>query len=74
MFAGRNGIYGMDEEHQHRQHQKQQQQQQQQIVEYDKSNNNMPLAIKPYWYIDPSMVYRAVTSPVIMKLILPFQL
>lgn len=54
----------MDEEHHRRQ---QQQQQQQQIIDYDKANNKIPIAIKPYWYIDPSIVYRAITSPVIIN-------
>lgn len=32
--------------------------------EPNKANNKLPNAIKPYWYIDPSIVYRAMTSPV----------
>lgn len=51
----------MDEEHHGSQ------QQQQQIIDYDNSNNKIPIAIKPYWYIDPSIVYRAMTSPVNIK-------
>ena len=55
----------MDEEHHRRQ-----QPQQQQIDDYDKTNNKIPLAIKPYWYIDPSIVYRAMTSPVNIAIII----
>lgn len=32
--------------------------------EQNKPNEKIPIAIKPYWYIDPSIVYRAMTSPV----------
>lgn len=32
--------------------------------EPNKANNKLPNAIKPYWYIDPSIVYKAMTSPV----------
>lgn len=30
----------------------------------NKPNEKPAVAIKPYWYIDPSIVYRAMTSPV----------
>lgn len=50
----------MEEEHNRRQPQ----QQQKYINDYDKNSNKIPITIKPYWYIDPSIVYRAITSPV----------
>lgn len=59
-----NGISGMDGEHHRRHPQQRQQQQQLDNYDYDKTNTKLPIAIKPYWYIDPSIVYRAITSPV----------
>lgn len=38
--------------------------QRQQTDEPTKTNEKLPITIKPYWYIDPSIVYRAMTSPV----------
>ncbi|XP_055318186.1 uncharacterized protein DDB_G0286379-like [Sitodiplosis mosellana] len=32
--------------------------------EPNKANDKLPNTIKPYWYIDPSIVYRAMTSPI----------